>query len=455
MIRYFIISALLLFFSQLRGQDSTVTLEFEMVMTAWKGDSAYCMRLLKEGADVNAVSNQGISALIYAVQGGHTAVVKILVANGADMNYKYPGVKPALIVAVMNNHFEIVRYLLHKGAFPDIGDDSYNTPLIYAVAFQNLRMTKLLLAYKADPGIRNIYGESPLWYAAYNGDQMAVYELLLAGADINITDRKGYTPVMLAAMAGDTSMLNYLVRNKADLTLTSNYGQSVMDVAVAHSRWASFQCLSTYAKPDEKVTRNLKKSIISNGDYVLLDSVRTISRRPYLLPFIGSMALGYGSDFTYNDMMFSPFVIWHEKRYRTAIRLGWSARYWRNRVQYPTPEGTFQFWERRNDFYGGIEKKIRMSPARSINHSCFYAGIQANLSVVGYRGVKKSPDPAFLFVPYAGIARTGKYAGCGVRYMYYPTGNSGLSPHRLGIYFTVTLYNRTNKKHLIKCSLCD
>jgi len=282
-----------------------------------------------------------------------------------------------------------------------------------------------------------------------------VYELLLAGADINTADRKGYTPLMLAAMAGDSSMINYLLKNKADLNRTSNYGQSVMDVAVAHSRWNSFKCLSAYGKPDEKVVRNFKKSIISNGDYVLLDSVRTISRRPYLLPFIGSMALGYGSDFTYNDMMFTPFVIWHEKRYRTAFRLGWSARYWRSRVEYTSSGGTFQFWERRNDFYAGMEKKIRISPARNINHSCFFAGIQTNYSVVRYRGVSQSPDPEFVFSPYAGIARTGKYAGYGFRYMYYPTGDTRLSPHRLGIYLTITLYNRTNKKHLLKCSLCD
>jgi hypothetical protein len=455
MIRYFVISLLLFSFFPSKGQDSTVTLEFEMIMTAWKGDSSYCMRLLKEGADVNSVSADGISALIYAVQGGHYAVARILVANGADMNYKYPGVKPALIVAVLNNHFDIARYLLHKGAIPDIGDGPGNTPLIYAVAYQNARMVKLLLAGKADPGLKNTYGESPLWYAAYNGDQMAVYELLLAGADINTSDRKGHTPLMLAAMAGDTSMLAYLTGNRADVTRTNLYGQTAMDIAVTHSRWESFKYLSGITSPDVKLVRNLKKSIISNGDYHLLDSVRKISRVPYLLPFIGSMSLGYGSDFAYNDMMFSPFVMWHEKRYRMAFRLGWSARYWRNRVEYKTEDAVYQFWERRNDFYGGIEKKIRMSSSRHINQYCFYAGIQANYSVVRYRGVSQSPDPSFIFSPYAGWARTGKYAGYGFRYMYYPTGVTGLSPHRLGAYFTVTLYNRTNKKYLTKCSLCD
>lgn len=440
---------------QTRAQDTTVTLEFEMVMAAWKGDSAYTIRLLKEGADVNSVSYDGISALMYAVQEGHLAVVKILAANGANLNYTYSGLLPALTSAVAKDRFEIARYLLHKGANPNLGDDKENTPLLYAAAYGNLRMLKLLLAYKADPSMKNYSGESPLWYAAYNGDRMAAYELLLAGADINIKDKLGNTPLMIASMYNDTAMINYLLLNKADMSQTSNREMDALDYAVLHSRWEAFKTLSVYRKPDQKEIRLLKKSAIANGNYPLLDSVKTISKSPWLLPYIASMSLSYESVFTWNDMMFSPFLIWHENRYRLAFRMGWSARYWRNRVDFIYKENTYQFWERRNDFYAGIEKKIRINPTESINHSALYAGIQANYSVIRYRGMAYRPEPGFTFSPYVGYALTGRFGGYGIRYLYYPTGDTGLSPHRLGLYFTITLYNRNPVKNLVKCSLCD
>ncbi len=434
--------------------DTTVTLSFELVMAAWNGDSAYTIRLLKEGADVNSVSYEGISALMYAAQNGHLSVVKILAANGADMDYKYPGVKPALIMAVLQNHFPVVRYLLHKGANINISDDGGNTALLYSSMYGNLAMTRLLLANKADPNMKNLNGESPLWLASYSGYQMIVYELLISDADINAANTTGYTSLMISAMYNDTSTLAYLLKNKADILKTNVYGHTAKDIAVIHSEWEAFKILSAYSKPEKAEVRMFCKSAVSNGNYDLLDSVKTISKAVYLLPYIGSMTIGYGFDAAMNDMMYSPFLVWHEKRYRTAIRMGWSARYWRNRVEFETGKGVFQLWERRNDFYAGIEKKIRVSKDKSINHSCHFGGVQANYSIIRYRGVSKSPSPELTFSPYIGYARTGKYGGYGLRYIYYPTGDSGLSPHRIGFYFTITLYNRSNDKYLVKCSTC-
>jgi|GEM_PF-5566261 len=435
-------------------RDSSVSLSFELCMAAWNGDSAYTLRLLKEGADVNSVSDDGISALMYACQNGHLPVIKILVANGADIDYRYPGVKPALIMAVIQNYMPVVRYLLHKGANINITDDKGNTALIYASAYGNLAMTKLIIAYNPDKDKKNNAGETALWLASYSGYQMIVYELLVAGADINLPDNVGYTPLMISAMYNDTSSLNYLISNKADPEKTNMYGQNARKVSVVQSSWESFKILSKYGMPERKEIKLLCKSAIANGNYNMLDSVRTISRSMYLRPYIGSMTICYGFDAAYNDMMFPAFVMWHEKRYRMAIRAGWSARYWRNRVIYKSDGVSYQFWERRNDLYAGIEKKIRVAKNKDINAYCYFAGVQADYVMARFRGVEKSPVPGFVFSPYIGYARTGKYAGYGLRYMYYPTGESGLSQHRIGFYFTITLYNRTNEKYLRKCSIC-
>jgi ankyrin repeat protein len=70
---------------------------------------------LNDGADVNAKSNEDISALTLATLNDHTDIVKLLLDKGADVNGKYTenGVT-ALIVASDFGFFDIVKVLIDK-----------------------------------------------------------------------------------------------------------------------------------------------------------------------------------------------------------------------------------------------------------------------------------------------------------------------------------------------------
>jgi hypothetical protein len=67
--------------------------------------------------DVNAANNYGGTALSFAADRGHSAVVDLLLARGADVNAKdrYYNAVP-LDWAVGRGHAEVVRSLLAKGA---------------------------------------------------------------------------------------------------------------------------------------------------------------------------------------------------------------------------------------------------------------------------------------------------------------------------------------------------
>lgn len=75
--------------------------------------------LLAAGADVNAVSEGGKSALIRATTRGYLDIVRVLLAAGADVNAKKENGATALIVAVFLGYADIVRVLLASGADPD------------------------------------------------------------------------------------------------------------------------------------------------------------------------------------------------------------------------------------------------------------------------------------------------------------------------------------------------
>jgi ankyrin repeat protein len=58
----------------------------ELIDAVTKNDLDEVRRLLNNGADLNA--GEGMTALMYAAQGGHFEVAKLLVENGADVNKK-------------------------------------------------------------------------------------------------------------------------------------------------------------------------------------------------------------------------------------------------------------------------------------------------------------------------------------------------------------------------------
>ncbi|HEX6903908.1 MAG TPA: ankyrin repeat domain-containing protein [Thermoanaerobaculia bacterium] len=81
------------------------------------GDLAKVQELLAAGVDVNAANKYGGTALAFACDKGHTAVVNLLLERGANPNSKdtFYGATP-LNWAVQKGHAEIVRALLAKGA---------------------------------------------------------------------------------------------------------------------------------------------------------------------------------------------------------------------------------------------------------------------------------------------------------------------------------------------------
>jgi ankyrin repeat protein len=70
-----------------------------IVACAYYGDIAMCKLLLNYGADINAVPNDGVTALMMAAKNGKTDLVAYLLMKGADIARKDTGGKTALMYA--------------------------------------------------------------------------------------------------------------------------------------------------------------------------------------------------------------------------------------------------------------------------------------------------------------------------------------------------------------------
>ena len=67
--------------------------------------------LIESGANVNAKTNQGETALMKAVHGGDIEVVKLLIEKGADVNAKTDDGETALSYVSVDEYPGIVQYL--------------------------------------------------------------------------------------------------------------------------------------------------------------------------------------------------------------------------------------------------------------------------------------------------------------------------------------------------------
>jgi ankyrin repeat protein len=97
--------------------------------------------------------------------------VKFLIEQGADVNARTKRGGSALDIAASWGSVEIVKMLLEKGARVDTQDDRGYTPLMYAAYAEsmNTEVVRLLLAKGADRSATG-EGETALSLASKRGD---------------------------------------------------------------------------------------------------------------------------------------------------------------------------------------------------------------------------------------------------------------------------------------------
>ena len=165
-------------------------------------------------------------ALFQAASAGKLDEVKKLIAAGADVNAKTPYGDTALILAVFRNAgADVVKALIEAKADVNAKNKANETALMWAVTESDLATVNALIAAKADVNAKDKKGETAL-IKAFKGEM--VKALIAAKADVNAKDNQGETALMKEK---DLDAVKALIAAKADVKAKNKKGQSVVKKA--------------------------------------------------------------------------------------------------------------------------------------------------------------------------------------------------------------------------------
>ncbi|MCJ1243623.1 hypothetical protein MMC30_000820, partial [Trapelia coarctata] len=176
------------------------------------------LRLLEEGADVNAHAWAFGNALQAASVSGNKFIVQFLLKKGADINAQGGFFGNALQAASSHGYKAIVQLLLEKGADINAQGGYFGTALHVASFYGYKAIVQLLLEKGADVNARVEKLGTALRGALFRGHKAIMQLLLEKGADIS-TLGKPYGNLSQAAFGeGHEAIVQLLLKIHADRT---------------------------------------------------------------------------------------------------------------------------------------------------------------------------------------------------------------------------------------------
>jgi len=179
---------------------------------------------LKNGADINEIGNNGVTALMNAAAGGYIEITKMLLEHGADVSIRSRQGETAITracSAYKKDRPEIVKSLIDHGADIHVTDKrNHNASLLYLAA-QNghTGIVSLLL----DKGMDINEKSGIVLGTACEHRHLATTRLLIKrGADVNLADSEGMTALMRAVSQRDNEMAYALIEAGADANAVTN-----------------------------------------------------------------------------------------------------------------------------------------------------------------------------------------------------------------------------------------
>lgn len=256
-----------------------------LMQAAFAGDVAEAQRLVKQGADVNAVNLYGANAMLLAAEASNTALIQLLLKAGAKASAANPEGETALHLVARTGNVEAAKLLLRAGAKVDARENfGGQTPLMWAAARRHAPMVELLASKGADVNARSLVrdyqrvataesrakfldrgGLTPLMYAARENCRACVEALLRHKVDIQKPDPSDVSPLSIALMNGNWDIAKRLIEAGADVNRWDLYGQAPLHLAIGGMNGRGSSSPLDADAPNQASGRDVVKLLIERG----------------------------------------------------------------------------------------------------------------------------------------------------------------------------------------------
>lgn len=227
----------------LQGPDLGYRLNYALINACAEGDTTGIKWLLKNGADIEASTVEGVRPLHFAVGNNKADAVGLLLENGAEPDIISGYSESPLHIAVKNNNPDITELLARAGANLNITDRYGATPLHYACAYGFLSIADMLIYYEAAIYLKDKDGTNPLMAAVWASHANIADLLLQHGSDPSEKDNEGFTPFLIAAQNGDTLIMDLLINRFVNIYETNNYKYNALDLCIKSNQKTALEYL--------------------------------------------------------------------------------------------------------------------------------------------------------------------------------------------------------------------
>jgi ankyrin repeat protein len=340
-------------------------LDYNLMIAASKGYSSEIIRLIGNGANIDAETIEGATPLIFAVTNNRLLAVITLLAYKPQLEATTENHETALLIAVKSGYFDVAEMLIREGAEIDNPDRHNATPIHHAALDGYIKIVDMLIYYGASLDLKSVEGTTPLLAAIWAGNTDIADLLIQNGANMEISDNDGYTPFLLSAFYGDTLMMSILYRKGANIYVTNYAKHNALTLTILTGNTYASEFLLKIGKnwgapgndalnPYTVASKYERKDVIS-----LLDSNNVPGQLKYE---IDQFALTASSRFFVHDIYTGISLSFKEPYLNSGVFIGCDMKLWYTRVLMKDSENLFyQYMDKGALAYAGVFKDFSLT----------------------------------------------------------------------------------------------
>lgn len=249
------------------------------------------LKLLTDGADVNARGGQHGCPLAAAVVAGEECLGLKMLDAGAETG------NAALKAAEFGRH-QILQKLLANGANVLDRDGLERNMVHWSARNNHLLCLRILAKFSAGLEASDVYGNTPLHLASIYGNTESIQFFLSHGVHIEAEDAQSRTPLVAAATKGQHEALLLLLENGAEVNAYDSDMQTALCYAAASANPDVVTSLLSHgANPNVQARSDGSTPLhmaVTSTPYVLAEDVRKTKSTVEAL-------LRYGADHSIKD----------------------------------------------------------------------------------------------------------------------------------------------------------